>query len=333
MPETSYRTRRAYSLENDDIRVTILVEGGHIAEILHKATNVNPLWTPPWTSIEPSSYDAARHPEYGRNAESQLLAGIMGHNVCVDLFGGPSADEAAAGVTVHGEASVRPYSITSHDRELLCVCDMPLSQMRFSRTLRLRGARLLIAETVENLSVWDRPIAWTQHVTLGPPFLERGKTRFESNATRSQTYDGEFGDLFERAVPFEWPHAPMAGGGTYDLRIYSDRTKSAGFTTHAMNPSEQEAWWTASNGGLTFSYRWRREDFPWLGIWEENHARQQPPWNGQALTRGMEFGASPQAETRRAMIDRGSLFGIPGYKWLPAKGSLKAEYSAGFEVN
>ena len=69
--ETNFRGRRASSTENDQLRVTVLHEGGHIAEILDKATGVNPLWIPPWTSIEPSSYDRARHPEYGNDAESK----------------------------------------------------------------------------------------------------------------------------------------------------------------------------------------------------------------------------------------------------------------------
>ena len=46
----TYRGRSAVSIENEEIRVTVLREGGHIAEILHKATGVNPLWTPPWPS-------------------------------------------------------------------------------------------------------------------------------------------------------------------------------------------------------------------------------------------------------------------------------------------
>jgi hypothetical protein len=41
----------------------------------------------------------------------QLLAGLMGHNLCLDIFGGPSDEEAAAGLSVHGEASVAPYEI------------------------------------------------------------------------------------------------------------------------------------------------------------------------------------------------------------------------------
>ena len=95
MNEIVYRNRRASQIENDQVRVTVFVEGGHIAEILCKQTGINPLWTPPWTSIEPSTWDRAKHKDYGDDAESRLLAGIGGQNLCLDIFGGPSAEETA----------------------------------------------------------------------------------------------------------------------------------------------------------------------------------------------------------------------------------------------
>src|SRR6476659_1550215 len=111
MIRSTFQGRRAAVIENESLRVTVLEEGGHIAEILHKESGVNPLWVPPWPSLEPSQYDAATHPQYGSGAEGKLLAGIMGHNLCLDVFGGPSTEEAAAGLGVHGEASVEPYDL------------------------------------------------------------------------------------------------------------------------------------------------------------------------------------------------------------------------------
>src|SRR5438132_12568156 len=108
---TIYRGRRAASIENSDLRVTVLIEGCHIAEIFDKQAGVNPLWTPPWPTIEPSIYDSLKHPLYGNGSDAKLLAGIMGHSLCLDLFGGPSAEESAAGLTAHGEASVVVYAI------------------------------------------------------------------------------------------------------------------------------------------------------------------------------------------------------------------------------
>ena len=171
-----FHGREAAQLENENIRLTVLREGGHIAEILHKESGVNPLWIPPWPSIEPSIYQPKLHPEYGSDDESRLLAGIMGHNLCLDLFGPPSPEEAAAGIPVHGESSIAPYSIQSDRSRLTAHAELPLAQLRITRTLAFAddGSTITIAETVENLLALDRALAWTQHVTLGPPFLEHG---------------------------------------------------------------------------------------------------------------------------------------------------------------
>jgi hypothetical protein len=77
---------------------------------------------------------------------------------------------------------------------------------------------------------------------------------------------------------------------------------------------------------LAFGYIWKRADFPWMGIWEENGSRANSPWNAQTIARGMEFGVSPMPESRRDMIDRGLLFDAPTYRWLPANGRLAVEY-------
>src|SRR5438445_6226809 len=151
MPDANFHGRRASSIENERLRVTVLHEGGHIAEILDKSSGVNPLWTPPWPSIEPSTYNLAKHPEYGRDSESKLLAGIMGHNLCLDFFGGPSDEEAAAGLTVHGEASVAQYEISASALELTMRARLPVAQLAFTRQVRLRphSRAVAIVETVE----------------------------------------------------------------------------------------------------------------------------------------------------------------------------------------
>src|SRR5436309_2251652 len=135
----TYRNRRAVQIENDTLRLTVLVEGGHLAEFFHKPTGVNPLWTPPWPSIEPSNYDPIRHPEYGSDAESKLLAGLMGHNLCMDIFGSPTEEEAAAGMTVHGEASVALYDISVDGRALQQRAVFPQAQLRFTRNISFSG--------------------------------------------------------------------------------------------------------------------------------------------------------------------------------------------------
>lgn len=335
MGQTIYRGRRAVRLANEHLEVIVTEEGGHIAAIRDLATGVNPLWTPPWPSIEPSTYDPGKHPEYGNNAESRLLAGLLGHNLCLDLFGAPSEEEATAGMVVHGEAGIVPHEIEVEGDTLRQRATLPASQLGFERRIRLRpGARHLeVSETVENLSPWDRPIAWTQHVTLGPPFLEKGKTLFRATATRSKVIEQDFtGGRGHMRVgaEFDWPLVPCVDGSMEDLQIFTSRAVSGAFSTHLMDPARERAWFVAWHPDLRLAigYAWRRADFPWLGIWEENFSRTAAPWNGRTLTRGMEFGVSPFPESRRAMIERGGLFGVKGYRWVPARTRGSVEYEA-----
>ena len=318
----SFHNRRAAQIENENVRLTVTAEGGHIAEILHKRSGVNPLWIPPWPSIEPSTWSREKRPEYGADAESKLLSGIMGHNLCLDLFGAPSPEEAAAGMTVHGEASILQYQISAGDHQLTAACMLPAAQLQFERRIRLDAARVLITETVENLAILDRPIAWTQHVTLGPPFLEKGVTQFRAPGTKARSLGSDH--------DFEWPLKPSAGGRTEDMRVFTNAPASGGFDTVLMDPRTDQVFFFAFSPKtkVLFGYVWKRADFPWLGIWEENYGREHPPWNRRALTRGMEFGASPVPESRRNMIDRHSMFGVPGYRWLPAKSKTQVEYWA-----
>ncbi|MBI4893318.1 MAG: hypothetical protein HY821_22035 [Acidobacteria bacterium] len=129
---------------------------------------------------------------------------------------------------------------------------------------------------------------------------------------------------------FAWPNVPCGDGTTLDMQTFVDKPVSGAFSTHLMDPLQDKAYFAARHpeSKLVLAYVWKQRDFPWLGIWEENHCRESAPWNGKTVTRGMEFGASPFPESRRAMIDRGGLFGVPGYRWIPAKSKVQVNYAA-----
>jgi len=328
--ETTFNGRRAVSIENDLLRVTVLPGGGHIAEVHDKATGVNPLWVPPWTSIEPSQFDAGRHRDYGDGVDAPLLAGISGHNLCLDIFGGPSEDEARAGLPVHGEASSADYDVRGVGSALTARARLPLAGLEVERELELRGRAVWIRETVRNTGGADRPIGWTEHVTLGPPFLEKGRTEFRASLTRSRVFESAFGadDYLTAGADFDWPNAPRIAGGSADLRRFSSAPASGAYTAHLTDPGRAHAFFVAfsPSSRLAFGYVWRRADFPWMGIWEENMSRSSAPWNSRTLTRGMEFGVSPFPETRREMVERGRLFDTPTFRWIPAGSEVSVEY-------
>src|SRR5947207_2123802 len=103
--------RAARVIENEYLRVVVLAGGGHLAAVIDKQSGVNPLWAPSWPSIEPSAFDARHAAIYGSGVDASLLASLMGHNLCLDIFGGPSEAESNAGLPVHGEGSLVTYDL------------------------------------------------------------------------------------------------------------------------------------------------------------------------------------------------------------------------------
>ena len=189
-----FNGRRAAVLENAALRVTVLEGGGHIASILDKASGVSPLWIPPWPSIEPSAYDPDVHGSYGSGVEARLLAGIMGHNLCLDIFGGPSEEEVAAGQigarrSLGRDLRVRGLEDGSDDARGLSDRTAPVRAADRAR----RSDRFACAKSSRTSAASDRPIGWTQHVTLGPPFLERA-ARSSARPRRDRcVFEGPFG--------------------------------------------------------------------------------------------------------------------------------------------
>jgi sugar/nucleoside kinase (ribokinase family) len=329
-----YEGRKAVQLENDEIRLTATVEGGHVAEILHKKTGINPLWAPTWRSVEPSVYDPQVYPEYGTSNEAQLVAGLLGHSLCLDLFGAPTPEEAAAGMPVHGEAPVALYQTEISEGSLTLYTTLEKAELSFERRIRLAPEGVIrFSEVVENHSHTDRPIGWTQHVSLGAPLLEKGATQFLLTATRSKVIESSFNNglgMQKPAAEFDWPMCPRKDGGVDDLSTFTTQPVSGGFTAHLMDPLEKHAYFAAWHPRLKvlFGYAWRNEDFPWLARWEENHLRTWKPWNSQGFVLGMEFGVSPMVESRREMVARSKLFDTPTFRWIPAKSKVQVDYCA-----
>jgi hypothetical protein len=328
--QVQFHGRRAAQLENDLLRVTLLEEGGHLAEVFDKRAQVSPLWIPHWKSVEPSCFTAGDAEIFGRGSDAKLLAGIMGHNLCLDVFGGPSAAEEVAGLTAHGEASINRYGIDRTPSGLRMELPMPIAGLKLIRIVELHGEHVCIRESVKNLASTDRPIAWTQHVTLSPPFLDLATTQFRASLTDSivSETDPGFDQYLMPGVEFKWPFASGEDGSIVDLRRMHGTTPASGYTAHLVDRGRQHGHFVAFSPAhkLAFGYVWKSADFPWLGIWEENCSRMASPWNGVTVTRGMEFGVSPFPESRRAMIDRNRLMDTPTYRWISAGETIEVEY-------
>ena len=316
-------------MENEFLLVEVLSTGAQIAAILDKQSGINPLWCPAWRRS-----DAASFVPPWSTPHTAFLNHVGGHYVCLDLFGEPSSHEANAGLGTHGEACITHHELITRDNMIVASAVLPLSQLKVIRRIRLvEGAPLLsVHETIENLVAFDRPIAWTQHVTVGAPFLTPAQTRLFLRAHRSRTHDH---DTFPESplmpgCDFDWPVVAACSGDLHDLSIFSESRRGSSFSAHLIDATLHPAAFIAYSpqSRLLFGYTWSAQDFPWISVWEENHSRVAAPWNGDTQAWGLEFGASPFPMTRRQMVDRGKLFDKPVFTWLGGRESRTTHFTA-----
>jgi hypothetical protein len=342
--KTTWQGREAYTLGNGLLHMVNLTGGGHIAEIRFAdgagLPTLNPLWTPPWKSIEPFHYSSRSHARrYGPTLEGKLLSGIAGHNICVDYFGPPSDAEAAQGLSTHGEAPSLKWRKASQrlragQLSLTLSVRLPESGLQFSRAIGMRAGEpvVYLEETVTNDRKLDHFFHWTQHVTLGPPFVAPEACRAFMSATKGVTSPEAYGEqaLLAPGKEFEWPNAPASAGGEADLSHCLIRKGFGVVASLLLDPSRDVQFVGALNTRerLLIAYCFRRADYPWVTIWEENCTRQAPPWHGRTETRGLEFGSAPLPVTRREAFTRGPLLGMPTFSTVPARGRLTVRYVA-----
>lgn len=317
------------------MEAVLLRGGGHIAELRLAGKSVNCLWSAPWPTADPCDPNfKTLVDQYGSAPAGEFLAAYTGHALCLDIFGPPSGEDAARGVPLHGEAAARMWDFETTKSSCVARVDLPIAQLEFERRASLAedAAVLFVEERVCNRGSVAREIHWVQHLSLGPPFLVHGNGAIDASLDHARTwplgYEGHA--MLRDDADFEWPHAPAADRSTYDLRI-PFASKGHGLVAAArVDVAREFAYIAALNWqvGVALIYCFRRADFPWVAIWEENCARADAPWNGHAQVRGMEFGTTPMPLGRDAIRAMGNLFDTPGARMIAPDDVLHARYFA-----
>lgn len=341
----TWRGREAYVLQNGLIRIVTLTGGGHIAELKFLQgsgfPDVNPLWIPPWKTIEPFRYRAPIHAsKYGSAIEGKLLSGLVGHNICLDYFGPPSREEAKQGLSTHGEAPSSKwrktdFEMTRDEVALSLSVKLPVACLTLHREIKLRERESVVyfKETVINERKYDHFFHWTQHVTLGSPFASHRHANVTIPAIQGKTDVHGYEEGKSLLAPgrfFRWPFAPGRRGKKTDLARFFQREGFGFVSALRVDPARQIGFIAAMNTrlNLAMGYCFRRCDFPWVTVWEENRAIASPPWNGRTQARGLEFGSTPFPVLRREAFASGCLFDTPTHVSIPARGRKTIRYVA-----
>lgn len=293
-----WNSRRCVVLRNEEIELVILTGGGHLASLRRLDAGTNALWEAPWRTVDPGDpQHSSLATAYGGGPVGEFLAGYTGHALCLDVFGMPSAEEADNGVALHGEAAIREWQVLSRDHDSCTMTvDLPEAGLRVVRGVSVDGAVVYVSETVENHRDVPRTSHWVQHATFGQPLI-RKEDEITSSLDKCVAwpagYEGR--SLLLDNAAFSWPSATDENGQPVDLSRTFSRHGN-GFVVAGLVPVSHEIGFVLARSrtlGTAVGYCFRRNDFPWVAIWEENCVRAQPPWDGRAQMRGMEFGTTP----------------------------------------
>jgi hypothetical protein len=324
--------RQAVVLSNGIVEMTLLLGGGHIASFSLTANSINSLWEAPWETADPLDPRRSVLAErYGADPAGQFLAGYTGHALCLDIFGMPSAMEAAAGVALHGETGVREWEIDSTPGACTARVTLPTAGLQVQRDVILCESAAFVTETVTNVRDVSRDIHWVQHATFGPPMINDNSGVIEASVeqcvTWPQGYEGS--SLVPANVRFGWPNVPVEGRARTTTLRQPFAVHGMGFVVAALTSPNRSLQFVIARStvhALAIGYCFRREDFPWVALWEENCARQTPPWNGSAKARGMEFGTTPMPLGRDGVEKLGEIFGTPSSLSLGPHASRQARF-------
>ena len=168
---------------NDKLEVAIVKQGGSMLrlQIQGDPQGISPFGNPELVPGVPDN--------------RKLNGPMVGHFVCVDGFGPPSKDEAAAGLAMHGEAYLQPWRLVSAEKQAGLVTvkftvDLPKFQETFARTLQMVDGEnvIYIDSELTSDTAFDRTANWGEHPFLFPPFVERGNTVVDVSGAFQDAY-------------------------------------------------------------------------------------------------------------------------------------------------
>ncbi len=328
--EDKLHGRRAFVLENDRMSISTLPGGGFIGEVRFKSVDpkksVNPLRVPHYQTIDPYTYDIVRDGErYGTGIQRRLMSGYMGHFLCFPHFAASSAAEFRQDYGQHGEALAVEWKVLNIESAkdevtLRYAADLPMTQYRVERAITLPADETVayVEESVENMTRYDRPLQWVQHVTFGPPFLELTKTFADASVAKVVSRRGP-----EAAAEASWPQTKDPEGRTVDLRVFSGRA-----STWLMDHSKPKVYFTMYNCDYPVLIGYIFESAPnrWVFDWQENQRVKERPWDGKVIARAICIGDSTVSGLRNA-VERGSILGAPVYSWIEARQRRAQHYA------
>ena len=318
--KTVFEDLPALVLSNDKVSLTVITEGGAMAQILlaDDKEKINPIWNPYWIARQAGL--------------SRPTSFFRGHFACLDGFGPSSAEERAAGLPFHGEASMLPWMLQSNqktgrhaERGIFRGASARPGNVRPDLPHRRRREHRLGGQRGDQ-SAGVRPPRLLGRARDDQRALSRARQGCGRHArhkakTKSVPAQANPPRQLRSFVDFTWPMAPTVDGQPFDIRSAPMKPNTTDHMTTLIDPSRRLGFATALHPEKRLLIGWvfRREEFPWVQTWLSNPGTNR-------MTRGLEFATQPFDLPRAEVLRNGPLFDSPVFRIFPAKSTITSSF-------
>ncbi len=310
----TYRGMRVAFLENDIIRVGVLLDkGADIFEFTLKPKDTDFLWQSPIEMRKPFA------------ATSALPEGAF-HDY---FYGGwqevlPSAGWASEPYLgtyqgLHGEVSLLPFEAVINENtpdrvSLETSVRLYRSPLILKRTMSLERdkAALFIKERLTNESAEEFAIMWGHHPAFGMPFLDASCV-VQTPAKKVEVLAFHPNGLWEPGGDYEYPMVPNRRTGELQ-----DISKVLPYETRSVDvvffKELKEGYYTITNQDKKFGFgmAWDIKLFKYLWMWQVYGGHNDYPWYGRTYNAALEpFTSYPPAGVQNAIKNGSALIMSP----------------------
>jgi hypothetical protein len=276
-----HRGWQAVTLENDELRLTVLPDkGAEVTSLVHRPSGVDVLFAAPWGLQPPGS-----PPRAGSDGAPFLENYAGGWQELFPSAGAP-CEYRGRSLPFHGEVATVPWRWRALAADGLGLSvDCPISPLRLEREMRIADGVLRVDQTAINLSDEPEEIVWGHHLVLGPPLVADG-ARLLTPARTIVTIP----ELWEQTARLEpgqrsrWPMGKLRDGGEVDLsQIPGEEIQSH---DDVYLTDLDGGWAEVVNDALDLRVRldWDPAVFRWIICWQPfGGARAMPLAGAYAL--------------------------------------------------
>ncbi len=293
-------------LQNKLCSVEVDLFGGAITKFCVTGQEVNPL--------------SFRLPAEQMPENNKAGAPYQGHFLCLGRWGRPSDGEIEAGVPDHGQICNVVWKADDNDQTTLIMSAIsPMEGISVTRNIELsRNSPLyMVTEEVRNTTTLGRLYNMVQHPTIGEPFLDHA-TIVSCNAEAG--FDHSF-EVERETYASGWPMGLCRDMSTINLS--APRKEYSSVFSYIIKKTDKIGWITAYSPthNLLLGYLWKREDYPWIILWQE--------WfDGSIRYRGIEFGTTGINKPFKQIVSDGDwkVFGENTCEFIDAGEKLSRKY-------